>query len=243
MFCVLRQVVIKFKNMVTAKITEIFSSIQGEGMYIGERMLFVRFYGCNMHCRWCDEAYKSAYEELTIVKLFEQIKSLLDMPVSFISLTGGEPLIHSDYIKELLPVLRDEGFRVYLETNGTLPEQLEKVIDGINVISMDIKIPSSTGDLAYWEKHLEFLSIAKNKDVSVKVVVSNQVSIEEFETAIKIVESVDRRIPFVLQPVTVSGRAQIECSADFLLMLRDKAESILCNVAVIPQTHKLLGVR
>ncbi len=58
-----------------AKISEIFSSIQGEGLYLGKRHIFVRFFGCNMRCAYCD-TMPSIYEELSIDEVTNEIASL-----------------------------------------------------------------------------------------------------------------------------------------------------------------------
>ncbi|MBI3008449.1 MAG: 7-carboxy-7-deazaguanine synthase QueE, partial [Candidatus Omnitrophica bacterium] len=108
------------------KISEIFSSIQGEGLYLGKRQIFVRFYGCNMRCAYCD-TMPSRYEELSVGDVLNRINSCLKDRVT-VSFTGGEPVVHVVYLKLLLKELKTLGLKTYLETNGTLPGALNKVI-------------------------------------------------------------------------------------------------------------------
>lgn len=226
--------------LITAKITEVFASIQGEGIYIGEPMIFVRFFGCNMRCVWCDEAGKVEYDEIGIGALLEKIDRIKR---SFISLTGGEPLLQVEYLEALLPALKERGFKLYLETNGTLPEQLIRIKEYIDVISMDIKMPSSTKDEACWDRHSEFLSICKDKDVFVKVVVSGDMSIDEYDIAINTVKDVNRDIPFVIQPVSFEYAVDVCRSSGYLIELQQRARLVLSDVRIVPQLHKLAGLR
>ena len=86
-------------------INEIFSSIQGEGILIGRRQIFVRFSGCNLDCNYCDTS-KSRNpilgDLITKEELINKINNLITPDFHSISLTGGEPLLHSDFIKEFL---------------------------------------------------------------------------------------------------------------------------------------------
>lgn len=127
-----------------AKIREIFESIQGEGPYVGEKQLFIRFCGCNLNCNYCDTDFDvEKSQDYTPTELFEEITKLDD--VFTVSLTGGEPLVSVAFLTEFLPLLKGAGHFVYLETNGTLPDKLEQVIDYVDVIAADIKLESSTG--------------------------------------------------------------------------------------------------
>jgi organic radical activating enzyme len=125
-----------------AKISEIFKSIQGEGVYQGTEQVFVRFFGCNVHCSFCDTRLNN-YSEKTVEEVLKDI--LLLGECGAVSLTGGEPLIYADFIKILAAGLKASGKTIYLETNGILHENLKEVIDLTDVIAMDFKLPSSTG--------------------------------------------------------------------------------------------------
>ena len=130
---------------------------------------------------------------------------------------------------------------LFLETNGTLPKQLEKVIDIVDIISMDMKLPSDV-QAEYWRKHEEFLHIAARKDVYVKIVVSEQSTEADFIKALDIIKHVDENILLVLQPITPQGGL---CAAPPQKMLdwQDLALRTLKNVRVIGQTHRLLDLR
>jgi len=99
-------------------VSEIFYSLQGEGLRTGAPSLFIRLSGCNLSCSFCDTDTKS-YEELTIAEiLFRLSKEKADC--GWVVLTGGEPLIQDmDTLKKLLESLRLAGYLVQLETNGT----------------------------------------------------------------------------------------------------------------------------
>ena len=133
-------------------IKEIFESIQGEGPYIGVNQLFIRFSSCNLHCEYCDTDFKTDLKEYNIEDLLCEINKYEN--IHSVSLTGGEPLIESDFLYELL---KNVNKKIYLETNGTLYENLKKVIDYIDIVSMDIKLPSTTKMKPHWEEHAKFI--------------------------------------------------------------------------------------
>ncbi len=220
-----------------AKITEIFSSIQGEGLYVGQAQTFVRFRGCNINCGFCDEARKNRFREYSAQGLIEAI---IREDNKVVSLTGGEPLLYSGFLKEVLPRLKKSGFVIYLETNGTLKNKLLEIIDFLDIISMDIKLPSSTGIMAYWKAHADFLKEAVRKKVFVKAVITDKTSVSDIKRAVSIIKGVDRGIFFILQPATINNRIQkIKSAGRFL----DMANSTLNNVRLIPQVHRILGLR
>lgn len=223
--------------MAKAKITEIFNSIQGEGVYVGQMQTFIRFYGCNLKCAFCDEDMKSAFKEWTVKNI---IKHITKDSYKAISLTGGEPLLQVRFLKELLPELKTRNFNIYLETNGILKDNLLEVIDFIDIISMDIKLPSSTASGQYWKEHKEFLKIAGSKKTFVKVIVTKKTNYEDIKKAVKLVAEADKGIPFILQPATLKGKIE---PIDYFEKFYKIASSGLDNVRIIPQIHKILGVK
>jgi len=223
--------------MKRAKITEIFSSIQGEGVYVGQGHIFVRFYGCNLGCKFCDEGKKTKFLEYGPEEVTERI---VNEGGGVLSLTGGEPLMQAGFLKGILPVLKERDFKIYLETNGTMKDRLLEILEYVDIISMDIKIPSSTGLRPYWQEHVMFLKEAVKKDVFIKAVVTSQTLLSDIEKAVSIVKEIDKNIPFIIQPVSYNGNVE---KIGLLSTFYDKVKEGLDNVRIIPQVHKILGVR
>ncbi|MBF0522540.1 MAG: 7-carboxy-7-deazaguanine synthase QueE [Candidatus Omnitrophica bacterium] len=226
--------------MNTAKITEIFTSIQGEGPYVGVKQVFVRFAGCHIDCAWCDTPFKNdPGKEYSAEQLQQEIASLNCVGCHSLSLTGGEPLLQKDFLKEILPVIKRMKFKVYLETNGILYEELTKLISGIDIIAMDFKLPSSAKAGVFWKEHEEFLKIAHRKEVFVKAVISRDTEEEDIRKTVKIMASVDPSILLVLQPNALDGKVVVRKCIQYQKACLKK----LSDVRIIPQMHKVLGIR
>ncbi len=230
----------------SARVIETFPSIQGEGIYVGRPHLFVRFWNCNMACHYCDTDYRGPYREMTREELSHEVADQLSKngPFHAVSLTGGEPLLWSRFLKEWLPDLKRMGQTTYLETNGTLPDALSEVLPWIDIVAMDLKPPTATADRPFWKEHAEFLrrSTAAGRDVFVKIVVTERTADEEVETACELVASVDRKIPVVLQPVTPWREVRERPGWDQLSSWSHRAAEKLEQVRTLPQVHRLLGV-
>ncbi|MDR0665268.1 MAG: 7-carboxy-7-deazaguanine synthase QueE [Helicobacteraceae bacterium] len=106
------------------KVVEIFRSIEGEGALIGQATTFIRLFGCNMRCFWCDSAYsyEGEYKEIAIEAIAAKA-ALLGGAV--FSVTGGEPFIHSE-LGALCDALLKLNKKVKIETNGTLWQEIDK---------------------------------------------------------------------------------------------------------------------
>jgi organic radical activating enzyme len=231
---------------VTAEITAIFSSVQGEGIFLGAKQIFVRFGGCNLSCSFCDEKSGPEPRTYTPERLASAIMLMNELrgPHHSVSLTGGEPLLHRPFLEALLRILKKERAKIYLETNGTLPDELAPIIEYIDIVAMDFKLPSSTGEKAFWEKHRRFLKIASEKKVFVKAVVTPGTRSSDVEHAMKLVRSVREDIPFIIQPATPAKVSDRKVSAESLARFSEIArKSKLENVRVIPQIHKILNMR
>lgn len=235
------------QNMTDKKveIAEIFSSLQGEGPRLGEKHLFVRFPVCNLHCHYCDEMDHEPVE-MEMDAVLQKIRSIdrQQGPHSFLSLTGGEPLLYTGVIRQMASALRPEGFKFYLETSGFLVKALEEVLDCVDYLSMDVKLPSVTKDKDCLEEHRAFLKASQGKELYVKIVVSTEISREEFSAAVKMIHEVNPATPLVLQPITVGGGKYIDNELfDTLTELQSAALGWLTNVRIIPRLHKVLGVK
>ncbi|MGV3525161.1 MAG: 7-carboxy-7-deazaguanine synthase QueE [Candidatus Sericytochromatia bacterium] len=244
-----------------AWLVEVFSAIQGEGPIVGTRQIFVRFLGCHLSCAYCDTPATHTKQRQCRVEQTPGLRdfSLLANPVPLptllaqlrqlerfpglhdsISLTGGEPLQHIKTLKALIPELKKD-FRLYLETDGILADNLAQVVDQLDQIGMDIKIPSATLLQPYWEEHRRFLAIAARREVFVKVVLTRETTEAELDESLAIVREVDARIPLILQPVTPYGVVRHPPSPEQVLAWQARAKQVLKHVRVIPQTHKMIG--
>ncbi len=97
----------------------IFPTIQGEGPFVGTPCVFVRLAGCNLQCNGCDTDYTSNVNLMTVAMILKQIKQVRNItPESLVIITGGEPFRQN--IGSLVNTLLKIGFKVQIETNGTL---------------------------------------------------------------------------------------------------------------------------
>ena len=241
-------------------ISEIFSSIQGEGMLAGRRQIFVRLMECNLDCRYCDTNFeKSDICQLEskpgsgtflnlpqplplhkISAIFEDWRSQLPGAHHSISFTGGEPLLYADALAEWFPEIR-KSLPIHLETNGTMHLALRQVKQHLDYISMDMKLPSTAGCTEQlWDLHALFLQEAYGSAVSVKVVVGETTPESEIRQVCDVISSVDAALPLFLQPMSLPD-GTVGIAAAHILHLQELASSRLPDVRVIPQMHKMLG--
>ena len=256
-----------------AAISEIFSSLQGEGTHLGERHLFLRFESCNIHCEYCDELGKPGYDfdlDSVVESLIKLDQELGSHP--YVSLTGGEPLVYVSFLKPLLPRLKEIGFKIYLETNGILWKALEQVISLTDVVAMDVKPASVTQERSFLKQHEAFLKIALQKETFIKMICSKEIDLDEFRELCCMIREVTTRhcerseaipsteiasasigtlprndgsgVPLILQPIS----GEIEGHEDSELMrllgeLQVIGLGILKDVRIVPRLHKILKIR
>ncbi|RJO65360.1 MAG: 7-carboxy-7-deazaguanine synthase QueE [Candidatus Omnitrophota bacterium] len=222
--------------MIKGKISEIFESIQGEGLFVGERHLFVRFYGCNLTCKFCDThlTYFEEYEPSRLLEIVAQRRN----GSSCVVFTGGEPLLQTDFLKEVVGRTKEAGFKNYLETNGSMPEALEEVIEYMDIVAMDLKLPTSTGMPGFLKAHTRFLEIAMRKDCFLKAVICLSTEESDINEMIRLFHENRIHATVVLQPNSQELSIRLLKKID-----QFKARLIEANIAtcMIPQLHKIIG--
>jgi 7-carboxy-7-deazaguanine synthase len=254
----------------TASLIEIFSAIQGEGLNVGTRQIFIRFGGCDLRCTYCDSAHTWQKQSTCLIEQTPGLRDFLTQPNPVtspqllawiaqqdrpqlhdsISLTGGEPLLQAKFLGEFLPLLKAQtNLPLYLETGGHRPIQLASIAAYLDLVGMDIKLPSASGE-EHWAAHQEFLAICQQQQLSVftKVIIDRRTSREDLERAAQMVAAIDPNIPLFLQPVSSlaaahSGPAPIPPEPEQVLDWQELLKKNLHSVRVIPQTHKAIGQR
>jgi 7-carboxy-7-deazaguanine synthase len=157
-----------------------------------------------------------------------------------LAVTGGEPLVQARFLGELLDRLRP-AVPVLLETNGTYPDRLDLLLPFVDIVSMDVKLPSNSGEPPFWAEHAGFLERCIGKSLYVKVPVDDRTSPEEVREAAMIVARAGAAVLF-LQPI-LSPLGAIMASPASLDRFYEVACEHLADVRVLPQAHKFLGIR
>ena len=217
----------------STKIREIFTSIQGEGPYVGQKHIFVRFCKCNLNCAYCDTDFNS--QNAKDYNIDDLALNLADNDAEVISFTGGEPLLELDFLKEFLSEYKSKlNKKIYLETNGTLYKNLAQIIDYIDIISMDIKLESATGQKNLFFENEEFLKIAQKKETFIKAVFDENISDDEIEKTTTLAKKFNTLL--ILQP-----KMPINKGLD-LDNIYNKFYKKYKNIRLIPQVHKYLNL-
>ncbi len=246
-------------------LSELFSSIQGEGPYVGERHLFVRFCGCHRDCVFCDtntQRTETVLVErspppggnieripnpLTIGQVVELIRQLDGRRFNRrIAITGGSPLLQAPFLRGLLPQLCGEKHSIYLETAGDLPQHLKMIVEWIDVVAMDVKLSSVTQEKNTFPAHWQFLKTCRHFDLDVfaKLVLSADTNEGELAEALKGIRKAGGEDTLVvIQPMTKTWRTTAVPSNAQLMRWQETVASMLPRVRLIPQTHKMMQMR
>ncbi|WP_240666517.1 7-carboxy-7-deazaguanine synthase QueE [Longirhabdus pacifica] len=209
---------------------EIFETVEGEGTRAGFPTVFVRVFGCNIRCKWCDTKYSypphHAEHMLSITEIVEQVQGYQS---KHICLTGGEPLMYGNKSLALIHALSEiEGLQdLHIETNGAIDLQpfISQVNSSVVRFVMDYKLPSSGEN----DKMLHGnLSLLRKQDES-KFVIG---SLEDFHFALNILKEYPTEALSLFSPVweTMPPKRLVE------LML----EHGLHDVKLSLQLHKII---
>ncbi|MBN1688502.1 MAG: 7-carboxy-7-deazaguanine synthase QueE [Candidatus Omnitrophica bacterium] len=234
------------ESYLKTRISEIFSSLQGEGVYVGQRHLFIRFEGCHLDCVYCDEKNKKG-REWTLQEVLEEVERLESAsgPHAYVSLTGGEPLCELEFLKRLIPELKERGHKIYLETNGVLWQALAQIIQDCDCIAMDMKLSCVSGTEDWMVEHKRFLEVARAKNVLIKLAISRDLQFENYERLIRMIAVAEIQVPVILQPVSTSGSEGHEDPElmSMLQSLQSFGAKWIRDIRVVPRLHRILKIR
>ncbi len=204
------------------KISEIFFSIQGEGIHIGLPTVFLRLFGCDLRCVWCDTMYAVEGTDFEEMETAQTLKRLLRYNCPRVCITGGEPLVQLTAVEEITDLLLTRGFEVVLETSGN--RKPPEIFSHPNsIVSMDCKCPGSG---MHKKIDLSFFEFLEEKD-QLKFVIADQ---KDYEYAKQVLSERAVEASIIFQPVYGT-------TADWIAenVLRDG----LKNIRVLPQLHKI----
>ncbi len=253
------------KTQLSAFVSEIFSSAQGEGVHIGRRQPFVRFCECHRNCLYCDTpveqtetvriervpgsgAFEFVPNPLSVEQLLELLHELNDPKSAHddLFITGGEPLLQADFLEAFLPEARQLlNLPVHLETSGDLMEPFMNISDHIDHVLMDIKLPSVTGEPETWEQHQRFMEKIKAEEIgaTIKLVVSADTSDQDLAESAELITATGTCSHVVLQPMTAALKTDRVPTAQQVLGWQSQmARALGHSVRIIPQCHKLMGL-
>ena len=227
-------------------VIEIFSSFQGEGLLIGERQIFVRFAGCNLNCNYCDtndSKSESSGKLMTPNEVSEEIRKIITPDCKTISFTGGEPSLYPEFINE---VSKNFNLSIMLETNGTLPDNID-LIDDLDIVSLDIKLPEHFNeefDESIFINEIKSLNllIAKSINVYCKVVILPSTKIKSFKEVVeKLSQNISNKsnLKIIIQP---SSPLEDWRDINFRLFSFSEIVGQYFDVSTIPQIHKILDI-
>ncbi len=248
------------------------------GSCFGKRQIFIRFAGCNLAlgdfgtkgCIWCDSPASKgqtttsvSIERVPGMRNFTQIPNPLKVPellqivrklttedLHSISFTGGEPLFQEKFIIELAECLHENGYSLYLESNGTLPP--DNVVQLFDFCCGDIKDRTAKA-AKNWEqlaeKEILFLAhfVRSHKSCFGKVVISADTNPDDIQWICDYIDqhlSIQEHFPLAIQLVTPQGK---ESKAPPWTLV-EKCCGIATqnlgkeNVAISVQMHKVLGI-
>ena len=203
------------------KISEMFSSIQGESSFQGIPFFFIRLSGCNLKCLYCDT--KDIVNIENIYSVPELINAAKNSGLKHVEITGGEPLLQEN-VYELIDELVKHEYTVLIETNGTV--NISKVNKKV-ILIMDIKTPSSGMSEYFAEENIKYLK----KNDEVKFVISNN---DDYLWSVKKIEKYSLKNNIIFSPV--HGILEPEALAGWIL--KDKL-----NVKLQIQLHKYLNLK
>ena len=241
------------ENKARARVSEIFTSIEGEGIFVGKKTMFIRLSGCHLKCRWCDTKYALPLDSGTDYQI-DEIKDLIIKelrPFTYkVNFTGGEPLLQTEAVIELADFIKKQtNLKTYMESSCFDSELFSKVLPYIDICKIEFKTDDSNAvedeeydNLLLNEIRCLELAVESNKATYIKIVVTNSTNLESFKN---LVYKISKRIKpsdilgFIIQPSFGIDQPTV----NKLLDTYDIVEPMFPEVRIIPQLHKEIGAR
>ena len=241
------------ENKARARVSEIFTSIEGEGIFVGKKTMFIRLSGCHLKCRWCDTKYALPLDSGTDYQI-DEIKDVIIKelrPFTYkVNFTGGEPLLQTEAVIELADFIRKQtNLKTYMESSCFDSELFSKVLPYIDICKIEFKTDDSNvvedeeyDNLLLNEIRCLELAVESNKATYIKIVVTNSTNLESFKN---LVYNISEKIKpsdilgFIIQPSFGIDQPTV----NKLLDTYDIVEPMFPEVRIIPQLHKEIGAR
>jgi organic radical activating enzyme len=241
------------ENKARARVSEIFTSIEGEGIFVGKKTLFIRFSGCHLKCRWCDTKYALPLDSGTDYQINE-IKDLIIkelQPFTYkVNFTGGEPLLQTEAVIELADFVKKQtNVKTYMESSCFDSELFSKVLPYIDICKIEFKTDDSKvvedeeyDNLILNEIKCLELAVESNKATYIKIVVTNSTNLESFKN---LVYNISEKIKpsdilgLIIQPSFGIDQPTV----NKLLDTYDIVQPMFPEVRIIPQLHKEIGAK
>ncbi|MDQ0874159.1 7-carboxy-7-deazaguanine synthase [Paenibacillus sp. V4I3] len=193
---------------------EIFETVEGEGTRAGFPTVFVRLFGCNLRCTWCDTKYSyppaEAENVMTITEIVSKVQTYRSR---HICLTGGEPLLYGEKSLALIDALAEleQVDDLHIETNGAIDLALfvERVASPKVRYIMDFKLPDS-GEMG--QMIMSNFALLREQD-ELKFVIGSE---HDFRTAVEVLEQHPTKALPMFSPVweTMPPRKLVEHMLD-----------------------------
>lgn len=242
----------RMANNNKVQISEIFTSVEGEGIYFGTKTMFIRLAGCPLRCHWCDTEYALQMDSGTNFILKDaqaRILELLQPNTYKVNFTGGDPLVQHEAVIELAKFVKELGLRTYVESACFDAGRFSKIIPYIDICKIEFKMRDSRAvdsrhfdNLQHNEMECMKMAINKNKITFIKIVITSCTSLQEFQGLVKdIFELVSpgQIAGFIIQPSHVIDEPTVDRLFEFYDVVYPKYN----DVRIIPQLHKVIGAR
>jgi len=234
------------------RLSEIFTSIEGEGILFGTKTMFVRLSGCPLKCHWCDTPYALSMESGSSYSTAEASRLISEnlQPNTYkVNFTGGEPLAQHKAVMELAHYVKGLGIKTYLESACYDSARFAKVLPEIDICKIEFKLKDSRAvdeknHATLIKNELECLKLAvgSGKITYIKIVVTNSSSLKEFQELLQKMFSMvapQDIAGFIIQPSHKIDEPTLERLFGFYDVVYPKYN----DVRIIPQLHKVIGAR